>query len=202
MKHIFSLLTLILLLMISGIPSCVNIPKIQEAMDTIDDTWRVSNNDLARTYGTRTYGISKTDAFRAMIISLTELGFAIKNQDHRTGIILAEAPIPNPLTKAEWQAIKKVEEPQMQKIAAPIVGDSTAQLFILADNHFTIVANAIFLERKNDLEISLRFNMEYTGSGNVVSYGQQPPPTAVESGIKKVWNTFEKTAFIQEKTLQ
>ncbi|MES9957091.1 MAG: hypothetical protein ABW086_08580 [Sedimenticola sp.] len=197
-------LTLLIMAFLASslISGCVNLPKLQQGLDTVDDTWRETNNNFLRTYGTRTYEISMTDAFRAMIISFTELGFSIKNQDQRTGIILAEAPAPNPLTKAEWQAIKKVEEPKMQAIVTPIVGDGNAQLFILTDQNFKIVANAIFLERKNDLEISLRFNMEYTGSDNLIAYGQQPPPSAVETGIKKVWNTFEKTAFIQKKTLQ
>ena len=75
---------------------CVGqISQIQRGMNILDDTWKVANDNLNKTLGTREYKISKKEAFNAMVITLTELGFIIENQDYETGFILAKAECVN-----------------------------------------------------------------------------------------------------------
>jgi hypothetical protein len=180
--------------------SCISMEEVQRAMDRIDSTWEVENRKLLKTAGVRVYKISKKKAFQAMTVTLNELGFIVENLDFTTGLILARASSPTPLSKDEWAQIKKVEEPRMQKIAAQEAGEFTASLFILQSNTSEIVANILMLEREADLQISLNFRQKYTGPKTALLYGEQAPPEAVKYGLRKVWDHFERIALIQGKT--
>jgi len=192
-------LSIILVFCLSG---CVNMSDTQRAMDKIDETWGVTNGNLLKTSGTKEYRVSKSDAFRAMYTALTELGFIVMNQDLETGIILAKAPIPTPLSKNEWNAVKEVEEPKMQAIVTPVVGSLLANMFVLVDTNFNVILNVILLEKQENLQISLRVQTEYTGSTVQMVYGHQPPPEELKYAINKIWDTFERVMFIQKGTFK
>ena len=182
---------------------CVGqISQVERGMNILNDTWKVANDNLNKTLGTREYKISKKEAFNAMVITLTELGFIIENQDYETGFILAKGHSPAPLTNSEGQAIVDIEEPKMRALLAPEIGELSANCFILSLNHFYNIINVLMLERSKDLQISLRSQYQFKGDIPVIASGQQGPPTALEHGIKKIWNTFEKAAFIQEGTFK
>ncbi len=176
--------------------------QAQRGMNILDDTWKVANDNLNKTLGTREYKISKKEAFNAMVITLTELGFIIENQDYETGFILAKGHAPAPLTNSEGEAVKEIEEPKMRALLAPEIGEFSANRFIIGLNHFYNIINVHMLERSKDLQISLRSQYQFKGDIPVTASSQQGPPTALEHGIKKIWNTFEKTAFIQEGTFK
>ena len=180
---------------------CASVQQRQRGMGILDDTWKVTNDNLQKTLGTREYKISKKEAFNAMVITLTELGFIIENQDYETGFILARGHAPAPLTNSEGQVVKEIEEPKMRALLAPEIGELAASQFIIGLNYFDNIANVHMLERPKDLQISLRFQFEYKGNDAWI-HSQQGPPTALEHSLKKIWNTFEKTAFIQKGTFK
>lgn len=182
---------------------CVGqISQIQRGMNILDDTWKVANDNLNKTLGTREYKISKKEAFNAMVITLTELGFIIENQDYETGFVLAKGHAPAPLTNSEGEAVKEIEDPKMQALLAPEIGELSANRFKLGLNHFYNIINVHMLERSKDLQISLRSQYQFKGDMPVIAVSQQGPPTALEHSLKKIWNTFEKTAFIQGGTFK
>lgn len=193
---------LVLVVAAISVVGCIDMEGTQRAMNRVDSAWGVDNRNLLRAAGTRTYKLPKADAFRAMAITLSELGFIVKNQDFTTGILLASAPIPTPLSIDEWEQIKKVEEPRMQRIAAQDAGEFTASLFRLSDNDFDTIVNVFLLERAADLQITMNFQMQYTGRKSVLTYGHQPPPEAVKYGIRKAWDHFERVALVQAKTFK
>jgi len=175
---------------------------MQRAIDKVDTAWGSANTKLKKTLGVRNYQLEKKAAFQAMLISLNELGFVVQNLSYISGFIVAKAPIPIPLSKAEWAAIKRVEEPQMQSIAASVVGNWQSQYFQLHDNNFETIINVVILERAKDLRISFGFQMVYTGPPRRVSYRQQPPPEAVKYAMKKTWDYFDRVTLVQGKTFQ
>lgn len=193
---------LCLVVLIIYLTGCVSMSQLQRAADTVDGTWAVANGNLLKTAGTRDYHVSKPEAFRAMFAALTELGFIVMNQDLETGIILAKAPIPTPLSKDEWRIVKEVEEPKMQVIVAPDIGGFYSSLCTLADKDFDVIINVIVLEKQENVQISLRPQMEYTGSTLGMVYGHQPPPEAVKYAINKTWDVFERALFIQKGTFK
>lgn len=188
-------------LLISG---CVNIEDINRGVRKVDEVYKIANDNLLKTFGTRTYEISKKEAFRAMVIALTELGMLVVNQDLETGLIFAKGASPAPLTKSEWEEVKEVEEPRMRAIIASEVGDSTASGFgFIQPSDGESHVNIIMLERPADLQISFRFRPVYVGPKVVgLVHGDQPNPTGLKIIVQKVWNTFEKIAFIQKGTFK
>lgn len=184
---------------------CVGqISQVERGMNILNDTWGVANENLYKTLGTREYKISKKEAFNAMVITLTELGLIIENQDYETGFILAKGHSPAPLTNSEGQAVVDIEEPKMRALLAPEIGELSANSFTLGPglNHFYTIINVHMLERSKDLQISLRFQFQFKGDIPVQATGQQGAPSGLEISLKKIWNTFEKTAFIQEGTFK
>jgi len=177
------------------------ISQLQRGANILDDTWKVANDNLNKTLGTREYKISKKEAFNAMVITLTELGFIIENQDYETGFILAKGHAPAPLTNSEGEAVKEIEEPKLRALLAPEIGEFSANCFFIGLNYYDNIVNVHMLERPKDLQISLRSLYQYKGDTTWI-HSQHGPPTALEHSIKKIWNTFEKTAFIQEGTFK
>lgn len=191
-------------LLVSGCANLIDISQINKGIEKIDKTWKVANDNLLKTSGTRTYKIGKKEAFRAMVIALNELELIVVNQDRETGIILATGQSPAPLSISEWDHVKNVEEPRMQAVAASEVGNFTAShiQFVPPSDAETQV-NVIMLERPGDLQISLRFRQTYVGPRVVgLVQGTQPTPAFLKIALQKFWNTFEKIAFIQKGTFK
>lgn len=171
----------------------------QRAMERINSTWEVENRKLLKTAGVRIYKIPKKKAFQAMSVTLNELGFIIENLDFTTGIILARASTPTPLSVDEWAQVKKIEEPRMREITAQEAGDFAADLVTLSSNNSDIFLNVLMLEREVDLQITLNFQLKYTGGFRMIPH-HGIPPEAVKYGLRKAWDHFERVALVQSKT--
>ena len=182
--------------------ACADQGAMQRAVDRVDSSWGIANTDLKKTAGVRIYQLPKKRAFQAMLITLNEIGYVVQNLSYETGFIVARAPIPTPLSRDEWAAVKKVEEPRMQRIAAEVVGPASAGLFKLHDGNFETVVNVVMLERARDIRISFGFQMLYTGPPTRLAYRQQPPPEAVKYAMRKTWDHFERVALVQQKTFE
>ncbi len=193
------IVTLVAALLATG---CADSGALQRAVDRVDSSWGIANTDLKKTAGVRYYQLPKKRAFQAMLITLNELGYVVQNLSYETGFIVARAPIPTPLSKDEWAAVKRIEEPRMQRIAAQEVGSATAGLFKLHDANFETVVNVVMLERAHDIRISFGFLMRYTGPPTLLAYRQQPPPEAVKYAMRKTWDHFERVALVQQKTFE
>lgn len=191
-KEIILLPVLIAVLSMTG---CVRTSQIRSSLDKVDESWEVRNSNLSRTLGTRVYIIGKKDAFHAMVKALTQLGFNVINKSIKTGVISAKAPMPTPLTDSEWHAIKKIEEPKMQALIAPIVGELASRSARLHDQNYDVILKVIFHNNLKGLQISFHYKVEFTGPKNVVLYGKQPPPEAVKYSIKKTWDIFDKIVY-------
>ena len=191
-----------ILLVVFFLPACLSLPKIQRGMDKLNDTWKKTNTDLLKTAGTREYKITKKVGLNAMVMAATELGFIVDQMEYETGFITAKAPIPTPLTKEEWANLKKIEEPAMKAIVTNEVGSWTANVFILRDEGFDVILNVHMLERRDDLQINLRFALDYTGPPRPIAGGQQPPPESVRLALAKVWDAFERSLLIQKSTFK
>lgn len=198
MKALSSVFVLLL-----GLSGCVATEDFNRAMSNLDATWGDQNTRLEKTLGTRYYKVTKVGAIRGMVIALSNLGMTIKNQDFKTGILLATSIGPTPLSPNEWKHMEAVEMPRAKKIIEPDLGIYSE--FLQANPKYSKVnVNVFFLERSKDrgLQISIRFALEYVGPGDPnYHYSTQPPPLGAQIALKKVWNEFEKTLFVQKKVL-
>jgi len=182
---------IILIFVVSLLAGCA--AQLQKGMDTLESAWEKENTALISKLGTKYYKLDPVKAQKAMLIAFTNLGMIIEQQDSNTGFIVAKANAPRPLSTEEWARIRETEEPKARKI-------SGLYLTLNAQNSDVII-NSFIIPRESDIQINLRFRTKYTGNTHGLIIGHQPPPEAVKLGTAKIWNEFEKVAFIQNKTL-
>ena len=164
--------------------------QYQEGFDRLNSAWQIENNDLYSQAGVRYYDISANKAHRAMISAVTSLGLIVEQQDASAGFILAKGNAPSPLSIEEWKEVEFSETPK----AAEISGIPEMQL---KPTYQEVILNIITLPRKNDVQVSIRARLKYTGNTYGLIIGEQPPPLATKLALSKMFDTFEKTAFVQ-----
>lgn len=182
----FLFLGLFTLLNLSGCAS-------QESADALGAYWSAQNKKLVQTLGTRYYEIDRLKAHRAMIIALSTLDLIVENQDSAAGYIMARGGAPRPLTAAEWAQVRKVEESKTQEFMGPFAA--------LTGRSTDVIVNAFIIERSKDVQINLRFRTKYTGSTTGIIFSEEAPPLAVKIGLQKVWDEFERIAFVQREII-
>ena len=111
-----------------------------------------------------------------------DLGMPLDSYSPASGKIETVSVAPTPLTKDEWQEIRKVENPKMQELAG--------SLFYLPedpDKYFLIIrATVVGTDRVSvvKLDYELR-NPEYAAQGIFAT--RRAPPMAVQLGSMKIW---------------
>lgn len=168
---------------------------MQPRIDELGAFWRAENKKILEQMGSRIYPLDRMTAHRAMLVALTNLEMIVEDQDSQAGFIMARGNAPRPLNQQEWERVAQIEAPVIRSI----VGKSVP----FSPENKEIVVNAFILERKHDVEITLRFRKKQLGEA---PYGlrltDQAPPEAVRMALPKVWNEFEKVAFIQDSVFE
>jgi len=167
--------------------------QLQDGISKLDAHWRAENKSLMAQLGTRYYKLDKQKAQTAMLMALSNLELTIEQQDANSGFILAKGNAPRPLDAAEWKRVVDIETPTMHSIAGPFV--------TLTGDNYDVIVNSIMFERPSDIQVNLRFRVKFTGNTHGLIVGDQAPPEAIRIGIPKVWDEFEKIAFVQGKVI-
>lgn len=163
-------------------------------MQNLDAMWEKDNQELYKKLGTRDYqGVTKEQAMSAMAITFQNLDLITSSSDYRAGTMTASAKAPKPLTFEEFKVVESVEAPRSRSVA-PLIGWNNLV-------YFESVFNAVVLETKGGVQISLRGNLKFTGSTLQIIPVTQFPPKALEIGLRKVWDEYDKNIFVQKKTL-
>tara|TARA_R100000458_G_scaffold24028_1_gene21592 strand:- start:1009 stop:1572 length:564 start_codon:yes stop_codon:yes gene_type:complete len=187
MKKILTIILLPLLFSCtSGIPN-------------LDKAWGIKNQEYQQKFGTRTYQMKKETAMNAMQVAFQKLSLITTQSDFQTGLIVATANAPKPLSYEEYQRVQEVENPTVDE-AFGLVGS----LFFTWDalDEFESKFSAVFLETGSGVQISLRGNLDFTGDRALKRPVSEFPPEGVRLVYAKIWEEFEKIAFIQNKTLK
>ncbi|MCW9035639.1 MAG: hypothetical protein OQK35_03975 [Alphaproteobacteria bacterium] len=186
---VFTLVVIPFLVVLGG---CVTQP--QNNIDILNTNWGNENRKIISELGTRYYKLSKKKAHSAMLIALSNLGLIIEQQDSDSGFIIAKGNSPSPLSDDEWKRVAELETPYMKSVLGPTAhfksGTSDA------------IFNSITMGRKDDVQMNLRYRTKFTGTTYGLVVGTQGPPEYLRISIRKIWNEFEKTAFIQGKVLR
>jgi hypothetical protein len=186
MQKIFSFF-LILTLM-----GCASIDQIQGKMNLLDSNWRIENEKLIQALGTKYYKLPKEQAHSAMLLAFTNLEMSIENQDLKTGYINAVGRMPRPLTHVEFNKAWEIDKPKAYEITG---------LNIQMSGNSNVILTALIIERADDVQINLRFRTKYIGNTYGLIISDQAPPAAVKVGYPKIWDEFEKVAFIQGRVI-
>lgn len=171
---------------------CASMEQLQEKLNLLDSHWRAENEKLIQASGTRYYKLSKEEAHSAMLLAFTNLEMSIENQDLKTGYINAVGRMPRPLTHNEFNRAWELDKPRAFEITG---------LNIRMTGNTDVILTALIIERADDVQVNLRFRTKYTGSTHGLVISDQAPPESVKVGYPKLWNEFEKVAFVQGRVI-
>lgn len=166
----------------------------QSQMQNLDAMWDQDNQQLYKKLGTRDFqGVSKEQAMSALAITFQRLDLITSNSDYKAGSITASAKAPKPLNFEEFKIVEEVEAPRSRSVA-PFIGWNNLV-------YFESVFNAVTLETKDGVQVSIRGNLKFTGSTLQIIPVTQFPPKALEIALRKFWDEYDKNIFVQKKTL-
>lgn len=175
----------ILILSISG---CTN--RIPE----LNAVWSKDNRKFEKKLGVKFYKLSKVKAMNAMAFTYQRLGLVVSNMNDKTGFMYATASAPRPLTPEEMQIVIDKEDSRARSYV-PLMMWS-----VFGD--FESDFNTMFLETNEGVQISITAKLRFVGNRSMVIPVSEFPPKALEIAYPKIWDEFEKIAFIQNKTLK
>lgn len=186
----------VLLVIISG---CVSMQQMQNGMDEIDSFWGEVNHKIISSNGSRVYSKELDQCLDAARKTVIQLGFTIKEENNTS--ITAIALTPAPFTKDEYKAIKAIEEPMMQAIAANHVGKFYSNIYVLdkgGEFYVTTKVNITPEKVKNKTLVQISFRIDPKEEIKGFIYGHNPPPESVRKGLDKLWNAFESNLGISK----
>lgn len=184
------LLTMVLLAF--SLSGCVNLEQIQGQLNKLDVVYRTENEKLIASMGTRYYKLDKEQAQSAMLLALANLEMSIESQDSKTGFINARGTMPRPLSKEELDRAWAIEKPRAKEISG---------LDLSMSGQSDVIINTFIIQREDDLQITIRFRTKFTGNTYGLAISDQAPPEAVKIGYPKIWNEFERVAFVQGRVV-
>ncbi len=179
----------ILLVIVTG---CVSTQQLQNGMDEIQSFWGEANQKIISSKGARTYPNKAIDCWNAAKESAIQLGFTITEESNNS-ILTAQALTPTPFTVDEYKAIKTIEEPMMQAIAANHVGKFYSNFYYLDEGGKFYVTIKVQItpeaDDKSSIQVTFRIDPKEDIKGFI--YGHNPPPESVRKGLEKWWYAFE-----------
>ena len=175
-------------ILVFSITGCVN--RIPE----LNAVWSKENRKYERKLGVKFYKLSKEEAMNAMAFAYQRLGLIVSNMQYKTGFMYATAAAPRPLTPEEMQIVIDKEDARARRYV-PLMMWS-----VFGD--FESDFNTIFLETDDGVQISISAKLRFVGNRNMIIPVSEFPPKALEIAYPKIWDEFEKIAFIQNKTLK
>lgn len=179
----------VLLGIVSG---CVSMQQMQNGINEIDAFWGEANQKIISSKGTRIYPNKAIDCWNAAKESAIQLGFTVTEESNNS-ILTAQALTPIPFTVDEYKAIRTIEEPMMQAIAANHVGKFYSNFYYLDEGgkFYVTVKVQITPEADDKSSVRVAFRIDPKEDIKGFIYGHNPPPESVRKGLEKWWYVFE-----------
>lgn len=187
----------VLVVLLAG---CASQQQIHDATTDINAAFRREYESILAEKGSRSFRVSRTDAFTVLRTAMSRLGMRIEGQDAELGYLRTAAPAPAPLAADEWRQAAAADLPKMRHIAAQRVGPA-GYLIGFEPAGLEILINAAVFQAGANTEISLTMRMRETvppRSG--MPRREYPPPTAVRLGLDKIWAQFEQELAVARRS--
>jgi hypothetical protein len=169
-----------LLIVLSG---CVSIGDVNQAIGRIDRVWQL---EYQRTEDEFRYRVIEADyqtTYQGVKRTFLDLGMAIQSGNPDSGLVVAEATAPTPLSREEWKEVARIENPRSKEIGGwflELRGDPKNYIVTLGAGLKSVSGKTFVL-----LEYSLD-NPQMRGMG--IRPSKYAPPLAVQLGCAKFWN--------------
>jgi hypothetical protein len=183
------ILSCVLLVVLAA--GCVTQSEKRSAIEAVNQAFQADYESLLAKQGTRTFKVTRGEAFVATHAALSRLGMRIENQDPDVGYLNVNAPAPSPLGVQEWRQCSEADLPRLRAIARPHIG-LLAEFVSFEPEGLQIVINATVLETGSESEISLTTRMrEVAPPSSGMPRREYPPPTCVGIALDKIWRQVE-----------
>jgi hypothetical protein len=181
-----------LLLSALVLTGCASDQQKINAINAVNQGFRVEYEKLLAEKGTRVYKLGRTDAFVAMRVALAELGLHTEHQDVSLGYLAVAAKAPSPLTDEEWRAASQVDLPLLRGLIEPHVGVA-ANFVQFEPQGLEVVINATFLDGAGGTEVALTVRLrEIAPPRSGWPRREYVSPRVLHVGLDKIFATFER----------
>ena len=166
--------------------------EIGQAIDAINAAFRTDYEAILKKNGTRTYPVSRAEAYDAMRVSLARLGMIVETQDPLLGYVNVYAPAPLPLSPEEWRRASEADLPRARQHIGPHVG-MFANFFKFEPEGLEVVIGGTVVEVPNGVAVSYTARMrEVSPPKSGMPRREYLPPTAVQMGLDKMWRELQR----------
>ena len=190
MKHLSFVGAAVLLL---GAASCVSTQDKLNAVTAVNEAFKAAYERTLARIGTRTFAVTRPQAFAAMRSTLEELGFQTVEGDIEAGYLNARGSAPSPLTHDEWDKALESDLPFLRAIVSRHVGGMAASTVDFKPDAFDVVINVLTIDTPGGVEVSATMRLkDVKPLPPDFPRRDYPPPVATEAGLQKIWTTFER----------
>jgi hypothetical protein len=175
-----------------GLSGCATDQQKMNAINAVNQGFRVEYEKLLAEKGSRTYKLSRPNAFVAMRVALASLGMRTERQDVTLGHLAVAAPAPLPLSDEEWRRASEVDLPLLQGLIEPHVG-LAAKFVKFEPQGLEVVINATVLDGAAGTEVSLTVRLrEIAAPRSGWPRREYVAPHLLNVGLEKIFGAFER----------
>jgi len=169
--------------------SCIPLGSDSKRVGDLFTQWGEEDARLNQALGERVYDKDFDVAFSAVVTSLSDMGFAVKNMERQSGYILAEGL--QPLPKDQELKLGQMMCDEINKVSfqrwVPRLGNATKSV-------------TISVLRLGDQKTKLKMRIANTainGGANTTRYQEEYPPI-LQAEYQFIWRGLEKQIFLDE----
>jgi hypothetical protein len=171
---------------------CANDQQKINAINAVNQGFRVEYEKLLAEKGSRIYKLNRADAFLALRVALASLGMRTERQDLTLGHLAVAAAAPLPLSDEEWRSASQADLPLLQRLIEPHVGIA-ANFVKFEPQGLEVVINATVLEAAAGTEISLTVRLrEIAPPRSGWPRREYVAPHLLNVGLEKIFAAFER----------
>jgi hypothetical protein len=175
-----------------GLSGCATDQQKMNAINAVNQGFRVEYERLLAEKGSRTYKLSRANAFVALRVALAGLGMRTERQDVTLGHLAVAAPAPSPLSDEEWRSASEVDLPVLRGLIEPHVG-LAAKFVRFEPQGLEVVINATVLDGAAGTEVSLTVRLrEIAAPRSGWPRREYVAPHLLNVGLEKIFGAFER----------
>ncbi|AUN94638.1 hypothetical protein [Pseudazoarcus pumilus] len=161
---------------------CVSLADINAGFQRIDRQWQLEYQKTEDAYRYRVVEAPYSVVFEQVKKSFLDLSMPTQLDNISKGVIVAENAAPHPLTKDEWKAVVKEENPRIKELGGWMFRmEDDAKDYIV-----TVAATLVPVGETTVIRLDYKLdNPKYRSMGIIPS--EHAPPLAVQLGSAKFW---------------
>lgn len=171
---------------------CASDQQKINAINAVNQGFRVEYEKLVLEKGTRIYKLPRSDVFIAMRVALAQIGMRTEQQDMSLGYLAVAGLAPLPLTDEEWRTASAVDLSLLRRLIEPHVG-AVANFVQFEPQGLEVVINVSVLETSAGSEVSLTMRLrEIAPPRSGWPRREYAAPHLLTVGLEKIFAAFER----------